>query len=109
MLRAIDNLLVNAAKFTPAGTPIELAVASEKDAVVLVVRDHGPGIAEEDLPRIFDRFYRADSARSHPGSGLGLSIVQDIVTAQGGTVSAMNHPLGGAEFIIRLPRAAASE
>ena len=109
VLRAIDNLLVNAAKFTPAGTPIELAVASEKDAVVLVVRDHGPGIAEEDLPRIFDRFYRADSARSHPGSGLGLSIVQDIVTAQGGTVSAMNHPLGGAEFIIRLPRAAASE
>ena len=74
----------------------------------LVVRDSGGGIPEEHLPRIFDRFYKADASRSDPysktGSGLGLSIVKAIIERHGGTVSAANAPGGGAEFAITLPR-----
>ena len=69
----------------------------------MVVRDHGPGIAQEHLPHVFDRFYRAPEARSAPGSGLGLSIVRQAVEAHGGQVTAANHPGGGAVFTITLP------
>jgi signal transduction histidine kinase len=71
------------------------------------VRDTGPGIPEEHLPHIFDRFYKSDASRTDPysksGSGLGLSIVKAIVERHGGTVSAANVPSGGAEFTITLP------
>ena len=70
VLRAVGNLLENAAKFAPADTPIEVREAGG----VITVRDHGPGIPAADLPHVFDRFYRADAARSLPGSGLGLEI-----------------------------------
>jgi len=67
----------------------------------LRVRDHGPGIAEEDRPHIFERFYRATAARSLPGSGLGLSIVREVAEAHGGTVTAEDAPGGGALLRLR--------
>jgi signal transduction histidine kinase len=73
----------------------------------LIVRDTGPGIPQEHLPRIFDRFYKSDASRTDPysqsGSGLGLSIVKAIVERHGGTVAAANTPGGGAAFTITLP------
>ena len=69
----------------------------------VVVRDHGPGIAEADLPHIFDRFYRSPAARGLPGSGLGLAIVAQVVKAEGGTIVAENDPRGGARMTMRLP------
>jgi two-component system sensor histidine kinase MprB len=68
----------------------------------VVVHDHGPGIAEEDVPQIFDRFYRSPAARGLPGSGLGLAIVAQVVTAEGGTILAENDPAGGARMSMRL-------
>ncbi len=67
------------------------------------VADHGPGIAQEDLPHVFDRFYRATSARSSPGSGLGLAIVADIAARHGGEVHARTRTSGGAAVSLRLP------
>ncbi|MFD9905022.1 ATP-binding protein [Streptomyces sp. NPDC059063] len=91
--RAITNLLENAAKFDRDGTaPIELSVHGTR----VWVSDRGPGVAPADLDRVFDRFYRAAAARSLPGSGLGLSIVQDVATAHGGRVFAHGRPGGGA-------------
>jgi two-component system sensor histidine kinase MprB len=79
--RAAANLVDNACKWSPPGATVEVSVA----AGVFRVRDHGPGIAPEDLPHVFDRFYRAGAARSKPGSGLGLAIVRQIVEAHAGT------------------------
>ena len=67
------------------------------------VADRGPGFVDSDLPRVFDRFYRSDAARSRPGSGLGLSIVHDLVAAHGGTVAAANRPGGGAVVRVEFP------
>jgi two-component system sensor histidine kinase MprB len=103
LLRAVGNLLDNAVKFSPDGTPIEVTVRPGR----LQVRDHGPGIGPEDLPRVFDRFHRAVEARSLPGSGLGLAIVRQIVEDAGGSASAVNHPDGGAVFTLELPSAPA--
>ena len=101
--RAIANLLDNACKWsTPAaldGAPVEVRVR----AGALEVRDHGPGIAAEDLPRVFDRFYRAPGARGRPGSGLGLAIVRHMAEAHGGAVHAANDPQGGARLTLELP------
>jgi two-component system, OmpR family, sensor histidine kinase MprB len=100
--RAIANLLDNAAKWNPPGreeAPVEVRV---KDGA-LEVRDHGPGIAEQDLPRVFDRFYRAPAARGRPGSGLGLAIVRQMAEAHGGSVHAANEPEGGARLTLELP------
>ena len=96
--RAIGNLLDNAAKWTPIGGQVELAVA---DGVV-TVRDYGPGIAEEDLPYVFDRFYRARGARGMPGSGLGLAIVRQVAEAHGGDVAAERAAGGGTRMVLRL-------
>ena len=90
--RAISNLLGNAHKWSPAGGVIEIDLVDGS----LTVRDHGPGFDEADLPHIFDRFYRADSARGMPGSGLGLAIVRQAAEAHGGSVSAANAAGGGA-------------
>ncbi|MFI6869505.1 ATP-binding protein [Nocardia sp. NPDC050406] len=99
LTRCIDNLVDNASKFSPPDSPIDITV---RDRTV-TVRDRGPGIDATDRTAVFDRFYRADRTRSTPGSGLGLAIVHDIVTAHGGTVSADNHPEGGATFRFTLP------
>jgi two-component system sensor histidine kinase MprB len=101
LLRAVGNLLDNAVKFSPDAKPIEVTVRPGS----LEVRDHGLGIAAEDLPYVLDRFYRALGARSLPGSGLGLAIVRQVVEGAGGTVQVANHPDGGAVFALRLPPA----
>jgi len=90
--RAVTNLIDNARKWSPPGGRIEVAL---RDGV-LCVRDHGPGFKEEDIPSVFDRFYRADEARRLPGSGLGLAIVKQAAEAHGGFAVASNDPDGGA-------------
>jgi len=89
--RAVSNLLDNAAKWSPPDGEIEVTVKNGE----VTVRDHGPGIAESDLPYVFDRFYRAPSARGTPGSGLGLAIVRQVAEAHGGTVAAVRAEGGG--------------
>jgi two-component system sensor histidine kinase MprB len=96
--RAVANLLDNAAKWSPAGGEVEVGVRDGE----LTVRDHGPGIAPEDLPYVFDRFYRASSARGLPGSGLGLAIVRQVAQAHGGTVVAESAEGGGTLMRMRL-------
>jgi two-component system, OmpR family, sensor histidine kinase MprB len=96
--RAVANLLDNAAKWSPPGGEIEVGVRGDE----VTVRDHGPGIAEEDLPYIFDRFYRASDARGLPGSGLGLAIVKQVAEAHGGTVVAERPDDGGTLMRLRL-------
>jgi two-component system, OmpR family, sensor histidine kinase MprB len=107
--RAIANLLDNACKWNPpagregdpgpGGDPVEVRVQGGR----LQVRDHGPGIAAEDLPRVFDRFYRSSAARGLPGSGLGLAIVRQVAETHGGAVHAANDPGGGARLTLELP------
>jgi two-component system sensor histidine kinase MprB len=97
--RVVTNLLDNAAKFGAPDRDVEVQLAGGRVAV----RDHGPGIAPVDQPRVFDRFYRARDARPLPGSGLGLAIVRQVVAANGGTVFAENHPGGGAVVGFELP------
>ncbi|WP_235883280.1 sensor histidine kinase [Saccharopolyspora elongata] len=97
LARAVTNLLANAAKFSPPGGSVQVRLRDRE----LVVRDHGPGIAEDDLPRVFDRFYRAPDARDLPGSGLGLAIVRQVANAHGATVTAETPPGGGALLRLR--------
>jgi two-component system sensor histidine kinase MprB len=96
--RAVGNLLDNAAKWSPPGAAVEVEVRGGE----VVVRDHGPGIDEGDLPHVFDRFYRAADARGVPGSGLGLAIVRQIAEAHGGSVTAERAPGGGTVLRLRL-------
>jgi two-component system sensor histidine kinase MprB len=97
--RAVGNLLDNARKWSPPG----LAVSVVCRAGAVVVRDRGPGIAPEDLPHVFDRFYRAPAARGLPGSGLGLAIVAQVVKAEGGSIVATIDPEGGTRMTMQLP------
>jgi two-component system sensor histidine kinase MprB len=90
--RAVANLVDNAVKWSPPGGTIELELTGGE----LTVRDHGPGFGEADLPRVFERFYRAEGARGLPGSGLGLAIVRQAAEAHGGFATAGNAPGGGA-------------
>jgi two-component system, OmpR family, sensor histidine kinase MprB len=96
--RAVSNLLDNAVKWSPDGGTVEVRVA---DASVSV-RDHGPGIAEEDLGKVFDRFYRAPAARGLPGSGLGLAIVRQVAESHDGAVGAARADGGGTIVTLRL-------
>jgi two-component system sensor histidine kinase MprB len=97
--RAVGNLLDNALKWSPDGGRVEVLCARGD----VSVRDHGPGIAPEDLPHIFDRFYRARAARALPGSGLGLAIVAQVAQEEGGTIGAFNASDGGAVVTLHLP------
>jgi two-component system sensor histidine kinase MprB len=106
--RAVLNVLDNAAKFSPPGQTVEVRL-QRADRWLLDVRDHGPGIAPEDLVRVFDRFYRSASARALPGSGLGLAIVRQVVTSHEGTVAAFLPPDGGTLVHIELPIVAEQE
>jgi two-component system sensor histidine kinase MprB len=99
--RAVGNLVENALKFDESGGPVEVECAAGR----VEVRDRGPGFSDEDLPHVFDRFFRATAARSRPGSGLGLAIVSDVVEHLGGRVYAGNRPGGGAFVGFQLPLA----
>ena len=101
----IYNLTDNAVKYSPPGSAVQVILDRTGEQVRLSVRDNGAGIPEEDLPRIFERFYRVDKARSRAagGTGLGLSIVSDTVKRRGGTVVAANRPGGGAVFTVCWP------
>ena len=109
--QVIYNLTDNAVKYSGSHGSVRVELRRDGNDVVLTVADNGPGIPEEDLPRVFERFYRVDKARSRAagGTGLGLSIVQDTVTKRGGTVSAANRPEGGAVFTVRWPAAEGGE
>ena len=97
--RAVSNLLANAVKFSPAGTGVDVVQSGGR----LTVRDRGPGIADADKPLVFDRFYRAEATRSAPGSGLGLSIVAQVVADAGGATIVRDAPGGGAIVGFDLP------
>jgi len=101
--RAISNLIENAVKYSPPGEPVEIVLRGGE----LTVRDHGPGISEEDRPHVFDRFYRGAEARGRPGSGLGLAIVRQVAVQHGGEVVAEAAPGGGTLMRLRLPGAEA--
>jgi two-component system sensor histidine kinase MprB len=97
--RAVGNLIDNAVKYSPPGAPVEVTLSGSE----LTVRDRGPGIAAEDLPHVFDRFYRGAESRGRPGSGLGLAIVRQVAGQHGGSVSAERAPEGGTLMRLRLP------
>ena len=102
----VVNVLDNAAKWSPPGATVHTPLTADGErGCRLTVTDTGPGIAEGDLPYVFDRFYRAASARSMPGSGLGLAIVAQTAQRHGGTVTAGAAPGGGARFTLTLPPA----
>lgn len=105
LLRMAANLVDNAAKYSPASSPVEISVRRTGAHAELAVMDHGPGIATEDRPRIFERFYRGDPARARAtgGAGLGLAIVASIAAEHHGTARVDDTPGGGATFVVTLP------
>jgi signal transduction histidine kinase len=103
--RVVASLLDNAIKYTPAAGRVTVVAASDGPQARIEVRDTGCGISREDLPRIFDRFYRGEKSRSSPGNGLGLSLAAAIVRLHGGDLEVHSSPGRGSTFIARLPRA----
>ena len=103
---ALRNLVENAVNYSPNAGRVELEARAEADEVTLTVADHGTGLPESDLERVFERFYRVDKSRTRDpgGTGLGLAIVRHLVELHGGRVRAENRPEGGAIFTISLPR-----
>lgn len=101
--RAVNNLIDNAVNYSPAGSPVEIALHHDE----LTVRDHGVGISREDLPHVFDRFYRGADARGRSGSGLGLAIVRQVAEQHGGNIVAQAAPREGTLMRLRLPGASA--
>jgi two-component system OmpR family sensor kinase len=103
--QVVWNLVENALEYSPRGGSVRVEVMQGPDAVTLTVADRGPGFPPGAAPRVFDRFFRADEARAHPGGmGLGLSIVKAVVEAHGGAVRAENRPEGGARLTATFPR-----
>jgi len=103
--RSVANLIDNALKFTPPQGEIRVSVSTTSTHAVLAVRDTGPGIPEEDLPHVFERFYRGDQSRHQPGHGLGLSLASAFVHAHGGDIRVESSPGHGSTFTILLPLA----
>jgi signal transduction histidine kinase len=99
----VRNLLSNALKFTPTGGRVQVAVRSQDGHVELTVTDSGAGIVPDELPHVFDRFWRGTNSRKASGSGIGLAVVDQLVRAHGGQVHAANDPGGGAVFTVELP------
>ncbi|HZW04609.1 MAG TPA: ATP-binding protein [Anaerolineaceae bacterium] len=105
--QVVGNLISNALRYIPEGGEIRLSLSHDANMIRLSVQDNGPGVPEEDLPYIFDRFWRKDKsrARSSGGSGLGLTIARQLIESQGGTIRAENRPEGGLAMVISLPSA----
>lgn len=106
--QVVANLVDNASRFVSAGGSVTVELSADDKQAVLAVVDDGPGIPDEDLPRLFDRFYRSDTSRTRTsgGAGLGLAIVRAIVQAHGGSIEAENGEQGGSRFTVRLPASA---
>jgi signal transduction histidine kinase len=103
--RALRNVITNAVQHSPSGAEVSVALSDAPGEVTVRVRDHGPGIAEEDRPHIFERFYRADRARgAHGGSGIGLTVARELIAANGGSVEVESTGREGTTFRIVLPR-----
>jgi two-component system heavy metal sensor histidine kinase CusS len=102
--RAVGNLIANALSHTPSGGTVTLSTSRDDEGILITVRDTGRGIPPEHLPHIFDRFYRADPARTGGGVGLGLAIVKSIVELHGGTVSAESEFERGTTVTVRFPK-----
>jgi signal transduction histidine kinase len=104
MLRVVaENLVQNAIRYAGPGATCRVSVEREHDALLLMVADNGAGVRESELPRVFERFFRADQARTSRGTGLGLAIVKHVVTAAGGTVDAVSAPGEGLRIACRFP------
>jgi two-component system sensor histidine kinase BaeS len=105
--QVLGNLLANALRHAPSGTAVDVRLEVQAARARIEIADHGEGIPSDALPYVFERFYRADRARSreHGGTGLGLAISRQIVLAHGGTITAANRPEGGAAFTVELPLA----
>lgn len=98
------NLIDNAVKYSPEKTTVHVTLNYSQEGMLLLVRDEGNGIPEDDLTRVFDKYYRGNKAKAQPGAGLGLSVVWGIAEAHSGRASVRNHPNGGAEFAVFLPQ-----
>jgi signal transduction histidine kinase len=99
----VGNLIDNALKYSPPGTPVVVRAGTEERSVVLSVEDRGPGIPPADLPHVFEPFFRSPTATAVPGSGLGLAVAGRVAAAFGGRVAADNRPDGGSRFTVTLP------
>jgi signal transduction histidine kinase len=97
------NLLTNAIKFCPPGERVEVRTFTDQAEAVLEVTDTGPGVPEEEREVIWERFYQGRAGKARPGSGIGLAVVKEVVTAHGGTVTLESPAAGGAKFVVRLP------
>jgi two-component system phosphate regulon sensor histidine kinase PhoR len=106
MEQALTNLVDNAIKYCPKESVVDIDVEVSRDKASIAVRDNGPGIPRADQPRIFERFFRVDRARSRTlgGTGLGLAIVKHIVQAHHGSVWVVSSPGAGSTFVITLPQ-----
>jgi signal transduction histidine kinase len=110
LARALRNVISNAAQHSPPGRPVEVMLAEEAGEALLWITDYGPGIAPEDLPHVFERFYRADRSRAsaddagRPGSGIGLTIARELLAANGGSISVEHTGPEGTTFLIELLR-----
>jgi len=101
--QVVTNLLTNAIEYNHDGGEVKVALKLENGMAVLTVSDTGQGIAAEDLPRVFERFYRADKSRSSGNAGLGLAICKAIVAAHGGSMDVTSEENAGTTFTVRLP------
>jgi two-component system OmpR family sensor kinase len=101
--QAISNLVINAVRHTPDGSPIDVSAGLQDGSARVAVRDHGQGLDDAALVHVFDRFWRAQEGRSGTGAGLGLSIVEGIAAEHGGTATVANADDGGAVFELHLP------
>ena len=103
--QVLDNLLQNAIKYSPEGSRVRVTLSADEAEAAISVADEGTGIPAEDLPHLFDPFFRAKSARGAPGTGLGLSVARQIVAAHGGRIDVRSQPGCGSTFTVVLPRA----
>jgi signal transduction histidine kinase len=112
LARALRNIISNAAQHSPPGRPVEVVLAEGGGEASIRITDHGPGIAPDDLPHVFERFYRADRSRAwadgagRPGSGIGLTIARELLAANGGNIRVEHTGSEGTTFLIELPRSA---